>query len=113
MFTSHEVQTNRVNIGSREFTITLMRLSNGCFAVVSEGTKPKLGSVVLAVKTAGRAVSSTVLVSRWDALLSKMAAELLADRLNGIALVSAFMEAELESQAIRRLLAEVDSLAQG
>ena len=113
MFTSHEVQTRIATIASREFTISLMRLSNGCFAVVTEGRKPKLGSIVLAVKAGGRASSSAVLASRQDVSFSKMIAELLADRLNGIALVSAFMEAELGPEGVRQLLTEVDSLARG
>ena len=111
MAASEELQTKRITVCEREFIITLMRLSNGCFATITEGMQSRLGSLVLAVKTEARVSSTTVFGGRWDALFSKMTADLLASRLNGIALVSVFMKEELEQEAMRQLFAEVDSFA--
>lgn len=104
---SIDATTKRMQVDDREFVIQALRLANGCFLTVSEGSERRIGSLVLALKTKDRVNTSTLIPGKYGGIFASMIAELVASRINGIAIVSLYLGAELSPPAMRRLLTEV------
>ena len=95
-----------VNLGGRGFFLQIQKFDNGYFVSVTEGAK-KIGSMVVSLSTGSTPITTTVIPSRTESLLLKLIAEQISTRMRGIALVSAFVQKELEPNTAKALMSEI------
>ena len=95
-----------VNLDERGFFLQIQKFDNGYFVSVTEGAK-KIGSMVVSLSTESTPITTTVIPSRTESLLLKLIAEQVSTRIRGIALVSAFVQKELETSTAKALMSEI------
>ena len=95
-----------VNLESRTFFLQIQKFENGYFVSVTEGTN-KIGSMVVSLATGPTPITTTVIPSRTESLFLKLIAERISTRMRGIALVSAFIQKELEPNTAKALMSEI------
>ena len=95
-----------VHLESRSFSLHIQKFENGYFVSVTEGIN-KIGSMVVSLATGPTAITTTVIPSRTESLFLKLIAERISTRIRGIALVSAFIQKELEPNTAKALMSEV------
>ncbi len=95
-----------VNLESRTFFLQIQKFENGYFVSVSEGIN-KIGSMVVSLATGPTPITTTVIPSRNESLFLKLVAEQISTRMRGIALVSAFIQKELEPNTAKALMFEI------
>lgn len=96
--------SRHVPVGERDFLFQLTRFANGAFLIISEGTEPRIGSLVLGLKTGPRASTSILIPGKFEGISASMLAELVASRTKGIALASLFLKGEADSGVIKQIL---------
>ena len=97
-------------IEGRIFTIDLFRLSNGCFANVSEDPTPRLGAITISIRSEQGVSSSTLIPDRRGSIFSGMIGELIAGKTHGIAVVSLYLREEIDSAIMKTLLSVISRL---
>ena len=100
-----------VNLESRSFSLQILKFENGYFVSVTEGTN-KLGSMVVSLATGPTPITTTIIPSKSEALFLRLIAERISTRMRGIAVVSAFIQKELEPTIAKAIMAEIMELIQ-
>ena len=95
-----------VNLESRSFSLQIQKFENGFFVSVTEGPN-KIGSMVASLATGPTPITTTIIPSRTESLFLKLVDEQISTRMRGIALVSAFIQKELESSTAKGLMTEI------
>ena len=95
-----------VNLEGRSFSLRIQKFENGYFVSVSEGTN-KLGSMVVSLATGPTPVTSTIIPSRSESLFLKLMAEKLSSKIQGIAIVSTYIQRELDPETVKVLMTEI------
>ena len=95
-----------VNLESRSFSLQIQKFENGYFVSVTEGSN-KIGSMIVSLSTGQTPVTTTIIPSRHESLFLKLIAEQISTRMRGIALVSTFIQKELESGTAKALMSEI------
>src|ERR1700719_951899 len=98
------------NVVGRIFVIDLLRLSNGCFASISEDHVGRIGAITVAVKTGERSSSSALIPESKGRSFAGTIGEMLAEKLKGIAVVSLYLREELDTSTMKTLINEVRNL---
>jgi len=95
-----------VNLESRSFSLQIQKFENGYFVSVTEGSN-KLGSMVVSLATGPTPITTTIIPSRSESLFLKLVAERISTRMRGIALVSTFIQKQLEPDTAKTLMSEI------
>ncbi len=100
-----------VDLESRSFSLQILKFENGCFVSVSEGSS-KLGSMVVSLTTGQNPITTTVIPSKNESLFLKLIAERISTRMHGIAIVSTFVQKELDPDTAKVLMTEIMEIIQ-
>lgn len=95
-----------VHLESRTFSIRIQKFENGYFISVTEGPD-KLGSMVVSLMTGPVPVTTSVIPSRTESLFLKLVAERISSQMRGIALVSTFVQKQLDPAIAKGLMLEI------
>ncbi len=95
-----------VNLESRSFSLQIQKFENGYFISISESSN-KLGSMVVSLATGPTPITTTIIPSRSESLFLKLIAERISTRMRGIALVSTFIQKQLEPDTAKALMSEI------
>jgi hypothetical protein len=95
-----------VNLESRSFSLQIQKFENGYFVSIAEGSN-KLGSMVVSLATGPTPITTTIIPSRSESLFLKLIAERISTRMRGIALVSTFIQKQLEPDTAKTLMFEI------
>ena len=95
-----------VNLESRSFSLHIQKFENGYFVSIAEGTN-KIGSMVVSLATGPTPITTTIIPSRNESLFLKLIAERISTRMRGVALVSTFIQKELEPNTAKALMSEI------
>ena len=95
-----------VNLESRSFSLQIQKFENGYFVSITEGSN-KLGSMVISLATGPTPITTTIIPSRSESLFLKLVAERISTRMKGIALVSTFIQKQLDSNTAKALMSEI------
>ncbi len=95
-----------ITLESRNFSLQIQKFENGYFVSVTEGAN-KIGSMVVSLATGPTPITTTVIPSRTESLFLKLIAERISTRMRGVALVSTFIQKELESNTAKALMSEI------
>lgn len=95
-----------LNLEGRNFSLHIQKFENGYFVSISEGAN-KLGSMVVSLATGPTPVTTTIIPSRTESLFLKLTAERISTRMKGIAIISAFIQKELENDTAKALMSEI------
>jgi hypothetical protein len=95
-----------VNLESRSFSLQIQKFENGYFVSITEGSN-KLGSMVVSLATGPTPITTTIIPSRSESLFLKLIAERISTRMRGIALVSTFIQKQLEPDTAKTLMFEI------
>lgn len=94
------------SLDGRSFSLQIQKFDNGFFVSVTEGAN-KIGSMVASMATGPTPITTTVIPSKSESLFLKLTAEQISIRMHGIALVSAFIQKELEPSTAKALMSEI------
>ena len=100
-----------VDLESRSFSLQILKFENGCFVSVTEGSS-KLGSMVVSLTTGQNPITTTVIPSKSESLFLKLIAERISTRMHGIAIVSTFVQKELDPDTAKVLMTEIMEIIQ-
>ena len=100
-----------LNLEGRNFSLHIQQFENGYFVSISEGAN-KLGSMVVSLATGPTPVTTTIIPSRTESLFLKLTAERISTSMKGIAIVSAFIQKELENDTAKALMSEIMEMIQ-
>jgi len=95
-----------VNLENRTFFLQIQKFDNGYFVSVAEGAN-KIGSMVVSLATGPTPITTTIIPSRNESLFQKLIAERISTRMRGVALVSTFIQKELETNTAKALMSEI------
>ena len=95
-----------VNLESRNFSLQIQKFENGYFVSITEGSN-KLGSMVVSLAPGPTPITTTIIPSRSESLFLKLIAERISTRMRGIALVSTFIQKQLEPDTAKSLMSEI------
>lgn len=95
-----------VNLESRSFSLQIQKFENGYFISITEGSN-KLGSMVVSLATGPTPITTTIIPSRSESLFLKLIAERVSTRMRGIALVSTFIQKQLEPNTAKALMSKI------
>ena len=95
-----------MTLESRIFSLKIQEFDNGYFISVAEGPN-KIGSMVASLATGPNPITTTIIPSKNESLFLKLVAERISTRVHGIALVSAFLQKELEPDTAKGLMSEI------
>ena len=90
----------------RSFSLHIQKFENGYFVSVSEGPS-RLGSMVVSLANGPTPVTTTVIPSRSESLFLKLTAERISTKIKGIAIVSSFVQKELDTDTAKALMSEI------
>ncbi len=100
-----------VDLGSRNFSLQILKFENGCFVSITEGSS-KLGSMVVSLTTGQNPITTTVIPSKSESLFLKLIAERISSSMHGIAIVSTFVQKELDPDTAKVLMTEIIEIIQ-
>ena len=100
-----------IDLEGRSFFLKIIKFENGYFVSVAEGSD-KLGSMVVSLATGPTPITTTVIPSRSESLFLKLTAERISTRIKGIAIVSAFIQKELEPNTAKAIMTEIMEMIQ-
>ncbi len=100
-----------ITLESRNFSLQILKFDNGYFVSVTEDSN-KLGSMVVSLATGPTAVTTTIIPSRTESLFLKLIAERISTRMKGIAVVSSFIQKELEIDTAKAIMSEIMDMIQ-
>jgi hypothetical protein len=100
-----------IDLEGRSFFLKITKFENGYFVSVAEGSD-KLGSMVVSLATGPTPITTTVIPSRSESLFLKLTAERISTRMKGIAIVSAFIQKELEPNTAKAIMTEIMEMIQ-
>ncbi len=100
-----------VDLGGRNFFLQILRFENGYFVSVTEGNT-KLGSLVVSLTVGQNPITTTVIPSKSESLFLKLIAERISVKMRGIAVVSIFVQKELDPNTAKVLMTEIMEIVQ-
>lgn len=100
-----------VEVDTRHLLIKVLKFENGNFVSVSESFE-RLGSMVVSLSTGPVPVTTTVIPTRTESLFLKLTAERISTSTRGIAIVSAYVQRELEPDTAKTLMTAIMELIQ-
>ncbi len=89
----------------------VLKFENGNFVSVSEGSE-RLGSMVVSLSTGPTPVTTTVIPARTESIFLKLTAESISTSTRGIAIVSTYVQRELEPETAKTLMTAIMELIQ-
>ena len=95
-----------VNLESRNFSLKIQKFENGYFVSVSENND-KIGSMTISMATGPTPTTTTIIPSRSESLFLRLLSERISTRMKGIALVSTYVQKELEPTTAKALMSEI------
>ena len=95
-----------VNLESRNFSLKIQKFENGYFVSVSENND-KIGSMTISMATGPTPTTTTIIPSRSESLFLRLLSERISTRIKGIALVSTYVQKELEPTTAKALMSEI------
>jgi len=95
-----------VHLENRSFSLQIQKFENGYFVSVTEGSN-KIGSMVVSLATGPTPITTTIIPSRTESIFLKLIAERISTRMRGVALVSTFIQKELETSTAKGLMTEI------
>ena len=95
-----------INLENRSFSLKIQKFENGYFVSVTEGND-KIGSMIVSLATGPTPTTTTVIPSRSESLFLRLIAERISTRMKGIALVSTYVQKELETSTAKALMSEI------
>lgn len=95
-----------IHLESRSFSLRVQKFENGYFISVTEGPD-KLGSMAVSLMSGPVPVTTNVTPSRTESLFLKLVAERVSTKVGGIALVSTFVQKQLEPAIAKGLMLEI------
>ena len=95
-----------VNLESRNFSLKIKKFENGYFVSVSENND-KIGSMTISMATGPTPTTTTIIPSRSESLFLRLISERISTRMKGIALVSTYVQKELEPTTAKALMSEI------
>tara|TARA_B110000014_G_scaffold19123_1_gene12408 strand:- start:184 stop:525 length:342 start_codon:yes stop_codon:yes gene_type:complete len=95
-----------VNLESRNFSLKIQKFENGYFVSVSENND-KIGSMTISMATGPTPTTTTIIPSRNESLFLRLISERISTRMKGIALVSTYVQKELEPTTAKALMSEI------
>ena len=98
-----------MHLESRSFSLQIQKFENGYFISITEGSN-KLGSMTISLTTGPTPITTTIIPSRTESLFLKLIAEQISTRSRGIALVSTYVQKELEPNNVKSLISEIMEL---
>ena len=96
---------------TRHFLVEVLKFENGNFVSVSEGSE-RLGSMVVSLSTGPTPVTTTVIPARTESIFLKLTAERISTSTRGIAIVSTYVQRELEPETAKTLMTAIMELIQ-
>jgi len=100
-----------VDLESRSFSLKILKFENGYFVSVTEGSS-KLGSMVVSLTTGQNPITTTVIPSKSESLFLKLISERISSRMRGIAIVSIFVQKEIDPSTAKVLMTEIMEIIQ-
>ena len=100
-----------VDLGGRNFFLQILKFENGCFVSVTEGSS-KLGSMVVSLTVGQNPITTTIIPSKSESLFLKLTAEKISVKMRGIAIVSIFVQKELDPDTAKVLMTEIMEIVQ-
>ena len=95
-----------INLENRIFSLKIQKFENGYFVSVTEGND-KIGSMIVSLATGPTPTTTTIIPSRSESLFLRLIAERISTRMKGIALVSTYIQKELEHTTAKALMSEI------
>ena len=95
-----------VNLESRNFSLKIQKFEHGYFVSVSENND-KIGSMTISMATGPTPTTTTIIPSRSESLFLRLISERISTRMKGIALVSTYVQKELEPTTAKALMSEI------
>ena len=109
MSTTTGFSKKNVDVDTRHFLVEVLKFENGNFVLVSEGSE-RLGSMVVSLPTGLTPLTTTVIPARTGSLFLKLTAERISTSTKGIAIVSTFVQRELEPETAKTLMMTIMEL---
>jgi hypothetical protein len=109
MSSSNGFSQKTINLESRSFYLQIIKFANGSFVSVTEGTN-KLGSMVVSLATGPTPVTTTIIPSKSESLFLRLTAERISTQMRGIAVVSTFIQKELDPTSAKAIMTEIMEL---
>ena len=100
-----------VNLEGRNFSLQIQKFDNGYFVSITEGAN-KIGSMVASLATGPTPITTTIIPSRTESLFLKLVAEQISTRMRGVAIVSTFVQKQLEPSTAKGLMTEIIEMIQ-
>lgn len=93
----------------RTFSLQILGFGNGCFAAVTEGNR-HLGSLTVSLYNRTTTVTTQVIPSKSASLFMRLAAERLAVRTDGVAILSVNVASDIPSGPAKEIMRELDAM---
>ena len=106
MNSPHGFLQKTIDVEGRTFSLRILGFDNGYFISVNEGNE-KLGSMVVSLSSGPSPITTTVIPSKNESLFLKLTAERVSTKTQGIAIVSAFVQHELEPNTAKAIMSEI------
>ena len=100
-----------IDLEGRSFFLKIIKFENGYFISIAEGSD-KIGSMVVSLATGPAPITTTVIPSRSESLFLKLTAERISTRIKGIAIVSAFIQKELDPNTAKDIMTKIMEMIQ-
>ena len=95
-----------IQLENRNFSLKIQKFENGYFVSVSENND-KIGSMTISMATGPTPTTTTIIPSRSESLFLRLISERISTRMKGIALVSTYVQKELEPTTAKALMSEI------
>ncbi|MEM0029843.1 MAG: hypothetical protein QW776_02440 [Candidatus Nitrosocaldus sp.] len=100
---NNKVEYN-IRFDDREFTIFILKASNGCFISISEGSAHRLGALNVSLVGSVGTSTARVIPSKHDSIFLDMLSQRVASMLNGICIISMSISAPLDATAMKSIM---------
>lgn len=104
-----EPRETLVDVEGRTFSLRMSRFENGCFVAVTEGEN-RLGSLTVSLYNRSAPVTAEVIPARSKSLFSRLAAERLAARTDGVAILSVSVSGEMTPVVAKEIMGRMDEM---
>ena len=95
-----------VNLENRSFSLKIQKFENGYFVSDTEGND-RIGSMIVSLATGPTPTTTTVIPSKNESLFLRLIAERISTRMKGIALVSTYVQKDLDHTTAKALMSEI------
>jgi len=96
-----------VKVENREFLIRIIRMSNGCFISISEGSLHRVGSLNVSLRGSMGVNTAKVIPSKYDSVFLNMVSERIASLINGICITSLYTTSALDLKAMKSIMENI------